>query len=316
MDLLDRQVMNGQKIAPAAIVALKQALTDLYWYKNDLRGFLSNTLRGSSALINVNWDDYKRNIVNAVVDSLCRRLDSGTDELLNLMYEVGRVDDFSHLERLEDGADKAKKARASVMALRKLTAGHETLLNERRAAEERRARALADAAAKSAVRERLDSLATEFRVLLVERDPQKRGYALERLIGALFDLFDMDPRASFRNIGEQIDGAFTFDGTDYLFEAKWQSQPVDPASLDSLRGKLSRKLDNTLGVFLSINGFSEGSVAITSAGRSTVLLMDGADLNAVLEGRIELPALLLRKRRHASETGNVYLRVEEIFRAC
>lgn len=33
---------------------------------------------------------------------------------------------------------------------------------------------------------------------------------------------------------------------------------------------------------------------------------------AVLEGRIDLVQLLLRKRREAAQTGNIYLRIHEI----
>ena len=132
------------------------------------------------------------------------------------------------------------------------------------------------------------------------------------MLKELFQLFDLDPKASFRIVGEQIDGAFSFEGTDYLLEAKWQQEPIGAAELDGMAGKLSRKLDNTLGLFLSINGYSEDAVKAHSSGRRLVLLMDGSDLMAVLEGRIDLVQLLLRKRRHASETGNIYLRIHEI----
>jgi hypothetical protein len=40
--------------------------------------------------------------------------------------------------------------------------------------------------------------------------------------------------------------------------------------------------------------------------------MDGADLMAVFEERIDFVSLLLRKKRHASQTGNIYLRIHEI----
>lgn len=99
-------------------------------------------------------------------------------------------------------------------------------------------------------------------------------------------MFDLDPKASFRNIGEQIDGAFTLHGTDYLFEAKWQNHLSAVSDLDFFSGKISRKLDNTLGLFLSISGFSEDAVRIHSSGRSTILLMDGMDLMAILENQI------------------------------
>ena len=131
-------------------------------------------------------------------------------------------------------------------------------------------------------------------------------------VKGLFDLFDLDPKASFKITGEQIDGAFSFEGTDYLLEAKWQSEPVPAKELDSLAGKLSRKLENTLGLFLSVNGFSEDAIKTHASGRRLIILMDGSDLMAVLEGRIDLVQLLLRKRRHAAETGNIYLRIHEI----
>jgi hypothetical protein len=40
--------------------------------------------------------------------------------------------------------------------------------------------------------------------------------------------------------------------------------------------------------------------------------MDGMDLMAVLDRRIALDDLLLRKRRHAAQTGEVYLRVSDV----
>ncbi|WP_132978630.1 hypothetical protein [Thiobaca trueperi] len=97
-----------------------------------------------------------------------------------------------------------------------------------------------------------------------------------------------------------------------MLEAKWQQSLVAANDLDGMAGKLSRKLENTLGLFLSINGFSEDAVTAHSSGRRLLILMDGSDLMAVLEGRIDLVQLLLRKRRKAAETGNIYLRIHEI----
>ena len=71
--------------------------------------------------------------------------------------------------------------------------------------------------------------------------------------------------------------------------------------------KVARKLDNTLGLFLSMSGFQDSTVEIHSRSRSVVILMDGGDLNAVVENRIPLPELLRRKRQHAARTGDVYV---------
>jgi hypothetical protein len=40
--------------------------------------------------------------------------------------------------------------------------------------------------------------------------------------------------------------------------------------------------------------------------------MDGSDIMAVLDGRIELPELLKRKRRHAAQTGEIYMRYQDM----
>ena len=304
--------MISKQIAPAAIIALKEALTNVYWYKADLRSFLSNTLSDPMILSGLNWDDYKRNIVRNLLDFLSRNQDKFQADLLRLMTEVARIDDFSHLVRLDDGEEKAGKARESVEALRKLTAAHEALYNDEKEKEERRQAAHEALLKTTAIRESLSELTQEYYQLLGAENPQKRGYRLEKMLRKLFEIFDLDPKASFRIVGEQIDGAFTFDGTDYLLEAKWQKEPVSADDLDSLGGKLARKLDNTLGLFISINGFSEDGVKAHSSGRRLTILMDGSDLMAVIEGRIDLVQLLLRKRRHASQTGSIYLRIHEI----
>jgi hypothetical protein len=304
--------MGKKVIAPAAIVALKEALSKIYWYKSDLRSFLTNCLSDPVILSRVNWNDYKRNIVAAVVDRLAANQDRFQADLLRLMSEVARIDDFPHLLQLDDGAEKAKQAKVAVAALRKLIVPHDDIRAEEEAAEARRKAAYERSLKNAGVKDKLEELTKEYFKLLTSDEPQKRGYLLEKVIRELFNLFDLDPKASFKIEGEQIDGAFTFDGTDYLLEAKWQQPPVAAKELDSFSGKLSRKLDNTLGLFLSINGFSEDAVKTHSSGRRVMMLMDGSDLMAVLEGRIDLIQLLIRKRRHASQTGNIYLRLHEM----
>ena len=228
------------------------------------------------------------------------------------MMEVSQVTDFSHLRRLEDGKSKAKEAAAAVEALRAQLTGHQNLKEDAEKAEERRKAAHEKVMQANAVQKRLEDFSAEYFQLVGSNELHQRGFSLEKVLKGLFDLFDLDPKASFKITGEQIDGAFSFEGTDYLLEAKWQSEPVPAKELDSLAGKLSRKLENTLGLFLSVNGFSEDAIKTHASGRRLIILMDGSDLMAVLEGRIDLVQLLLRKRRHAAETGNIYLRIHEI----
>ncbi len=104
------------------------------------------------------------------------------------MTEVARVDDFSHLERLEGGKEKATTARAAVQALRKLTAAHEALFDEQKRMEERRRKTREEMLRTTAVRTKLEELTKEYFKLLSSEDPQQRGYRLEKIIRALFEL--------------------------------------------------------------------------------------------------------------------------------
>lgn len=304
--------VTGKKIAPAALHALKEALALVYWYKSDLRSFLTQSMADPTILSRLNWQDYKRNIVGQLVDFLSRNEDVYQRQLLRLMTDVARIQDFSHLARLDDGQAKVDQARAAVEALQGQISGLEAFLEEEREVERRRQEAYERRVKTDAVQHALQELTQEYFDLLSSEDPQGRGYRLEKILRRLFEVFDLDPRASFRVMGEQIDGAFTFESTDYLLEAKWQKEPVRAADLDSLVGKLTRKLDNTLGLYLAINGYSEDGVRAHSSGRRLILLMNGSDIMAVLEGRIDLVQLLLRKRRAAAQTGNIYLKVHEI----
>jgi hypothetical protein len=306
--------MEGTKktISSVAINALSEALTNIYWYKSELRSFLTQSISDSTILAKLNWGDYKRNIISTLINFLAKHQDLYKNDLLRLMTEVCKMDDFSHLERLEDGVAKAKKAKQTVGALRKQIEGHSDLLNEQKEREERRREVYEKTLQIKNVQQQLEEIKKEFYVLVSSTDHQARGFKFERIIKDLFTLFDLDPKASFKIQGEQIDGAFTFEGNDYLFEGKWQQVPCGIQDLDAFSGKLSRKLDNTLGLFCSINGYSVDAVISHSTGRRLMILMDGSDLMAVLEGRIDLLQLLLRKRRHASQTGNIYLKIHEI----
>ena len=302
----------SKAVSSVAINALIEALTNIYWYKGELRSFIMNTINDPTILSKLNWSDYKRNIATQLVNFLVRNQSIYQNDLLSLMNEISRMEDFSHLERLDDGKQKVINAQKSVAALKKIMQPHLDITEEQKKIEERRQVAYEKQLKVQGVSKKLDELKKDMYQLIGLQDHQERGYKLEKIIRELFTLFDLDPKASFKIIGEQIDGAFTFENNDYLFEGKWQDERVGLVDLDSFQGKLSRKLDNTLGLLLSINGFSDDAVKGASSGRSMMILMDGSDLMAVLEGQIDLIQLLLRKRRFASQTGNIYLKIHEI----
>jgi len=302
----------AKRMSPAAVVALKDALCAVYWYKSDLRSFIHAAVSDPQILARLNWDNYKRQIVSDLVDHLCADQDRHLGDITRLCTQVAELRTFEHLRKLDGGEEKAKRAQQAVTQLRALVEPHATARDEEAAIKDRQSKAAEKLRANVAVRAKLEDLKGRYLKLVTSGDRQARGYDLERLLYDLFELFDLDPKASFRNMGEQIDGAFSLEGTDYLFEARWRDEPSDIGQLDGFAGKVTRKLENTLGVFLAINGYSQDAVTAFSRGRPNIVLMDGADLMVVLEERIDFVSLLLRKKRHAAQTGQIYLRVHEI----
>jgi hypothetical protein len=66
-----------------------------------------------------------------------------------------------------------------------------------------------------------------------------------------------------------------------------------------------------IGLFVAINDFTDGAIETHSRVGAAMILMGGEDLYAILEGRYALPEVLHRKRRHAFQTGDIYIRVRD-----
>lgn len=296
----------NKRLSPIAIQALQEALVQVYWYKQDLKRFLVAGLGGTALVNRVNWDNPKRQIVTDLMEILCSDQEKYLGELRFLMKEVSEFRDFSHLERLEDGKPKAAEARQAVRKLNELVQAHDKVVTEQKEVVERRREEAAKLDTRKALIQGLEELKRRYIALVIEKNTQKRGFDLEKVMYDLFRLFDLDPKASFRITGEQIDGAFTLQGLDYLFEAKWAGM-VAAKEMDVFASKVQRKLDNTLGLMLSVDGFQADGVEAHSKQRPVLLLMTGADLMAVFDGRIDFADLLVRKRRHASQTGRILI---------
>ena len=70
--------------------------------------------------------------------------------------------------------------------------------------------------------------------------------------------------------GRQIDGSLTVSGTTYLVELKFTAGPADANDIDSFYKKITSKADNTMGVMVSISGYS--SVAKQEASGERTLI--------------------------------------------
>jgi len=64
-----------KKFSPQAILALREALSVIYWKKDDLQEFLKLSIENNAILTTVNWSLTKREIVKEVVERMTNRLD-------------------------------------------------------------------------------------------------------------------------------------------------------------------------------------------------------------------------------------------------
>lgn len=146
-------------------------------------------------------------------------------------------------------------------------------------------------------------------------DPVRRGYLLQDLLNKTFNIFGIPASKSFtRNQnGEQIDGAFELGGWYYLVECRWRKKLANEREVDGLRGQVERSGEQTMGVFLSINGWSDNVPPLLKQNPTKrILLMDGNDIHGVLTGDLDLNELLRAKLEHLNLRGEPFIGIDEI----
>ncbi|MBI9068748.1 MAG: hypothetical protein JEZ09_15745 [Salinivirgaceae bacterium] len=300
--------INNKKISPQAIMALKEALSVIFWKKDELKDFIKLTLNNSAIVNTINWNGTKRESVKELVERMINRPDIYKEDLLNLLLAVTDFTDFPHLEFWDEDGTKREKAKTAVDKLRNQTKGYIQISKEQDESKKRRIETEKRIAKNKSLENELDDLKQKFNKIASNKNLQQRGYDLEKFLTELFLLYELDPKGSFKNYGEQIDGAFTFDGTDYLLEAKWKRQ-VDRGDLASFCYKVESKLKIAMGLLVTMDGLTPEAI---SPDFKSIIIMDGADINAIIENRVSLPDLLYKKRRKATESGNIYVRFHEL----
>lgn len=225
--------------------------------------------------------DHDDRLVASLVTALCRTaFADATPKGLEAIEALKR-------ERAEDGKAAAEK--------------REQHLREQEVARRERDRAgEAKTVRRLAFKERFLALWT------LPDNPQARGYALESLLNEFMEFEGLSPRGSFKIVGEQIDGSFTWSGHTSLVEAKWTTLPIDGSSFGAFEWKISGKTANTRGLFIAINGYSvQAMLALNGKGSLRFVCIDGAHLLRSFE--YGLAKLLEIVWRHADETGEAYL---------
>jgi hypothetical protein len=304
-----------KRISTEAYQALREALAVIVWNKRPFESYLRTALRDSPELLaGLPFAEPKRVVADHLVDRLIEREQKYRSVALTLMLEVASMETFTNIEMVKDQEDRElrlREAKRAVARLRDLTRNYAEALSEREriAADEEAQRGQREAQRKFA--DAIEELRQRFLALQTMTDRQQAGRELERLLTDFFVLYDMEPRLSYSLDREQIDGSLSYDTDDYIVEVRWRKEPVSRADADVFAAKVRRKGKNAVGLFISIEGFSQDALD-QYAEATPFLAMDGTDLYLTLDQRVRLDDLIKAKKRHANETGNCFLPASSI----
>jgi len=282
-----------KKISVQTLLALKEALATIFWTKKDLRQFVELTIENTLIVSTIDWNENtKFESVSQLIDRMAQRQDIYQNDILKLIQEASNFNDFSHLKRWDDYEIKITKAKEAVEKLRNQTKGYFEVVEELKNAE--KARATNQEKLKESInyQQRLEEFKQKFFEIAVNDNHQSRGHQFEKFLNEIFIFFDLDPKSSFKITGEQIDGSFTFDNTDYLLEAKWQKKLTNAQELYGFGGKIQGKFKNTCGLYISLDGYSTDCTKTENPSVKAIILIDGTDLMQVLDGRIKLTDII------------------------
>jgi hypothetical protein len=144
-------------------------------------------------------------------------------------------------------------------------------------------------------------------------DPQQRRFQFEKWIFELLEYENLSPNPSYHHKGEQIDGFFEFENRFFLLETKW-AEPISVADIYIFRAKIEGKLSGTLGVFISVNGYTQDTPEVLRYGKElNVILFDGTDIELALADNCSFRTILKAKLRCASQYGKAYCSYKSLF---
>jgi len=214
---------------------------------------------------------------------------------------------FPDLRNWEDSTQKIQDASKAVQELKaylkkqdeeiKYEREHEETQQRARVERERIQRSLTD---KTKLQQHLDAMHPNV-------GTQEGGYAFEDWFYQLLDYCEIPNRRPYKTDGRQIDGSLTHEGTTYLVELKFTKDQSGATDIDSLKAKVNKMADNTMGIMISISGYSSVAISEASGSKTTLIIMDASHLYLFLSGSMAFGEIISRVRRHASQTGEAYL---------
>jgi len=299
----------AKRLAASFVELVHEATLKSFWRRKALWRFLSHA--GIAEAFLSTWDssESKRDFLDRLFTKLPGQ-SKGQDLLLAMARDLAQQESFPDLNGWEDSERKIQEAKTAVVALRAALAKIDNQVQSEhdKAESRKRVRAIQEEAQRS--RESLESLARRLDELARRLGTQGAGYEFEDWFYDVMDFFEIVNRRPYVVNGRQIDGSITISGTTYLVELKFTEQASAP-DIDSLLKKVNDKADNTMGIMISMSGFTKTALSEASGPRTPLLLLDHRHLYLTLGGGMPFGDIVDRVRRHASQTGESFLAPEK-----
>lgn len=294
------------KITPRLIELVYEAALKSYWRRNALRKFLLASHISEGFVASWSNDESKRDLLDRLFPKL-QATDKGKAVIFQMARNLSEQSTFPDLRNWEDSQQKIQEAHKAVQELKLYLKQQDAEIKDERERREAQARAKAE-------RERIQRSTTDRVKLQQQLDAmhskvgtQAGGYEFEEWFYKLLDYCEVLNRKPYKSNGRQIDGSLTYEGTTYLVELKFTKEQSGATDIDSLKAKVNNMADNTMGIMVSIAGYSSVAISEASGSKTTIIILDASHLYLFLSGVMSIGEIIARVRRHASQTGEAYL---------
>lgn len=303
----------AEKLPSHFVELVQDALLKSYWRRKAFRNVLRRNGVAEAFLDGWAEDESKRQLLDRLIPAL-ERAERGHIVIKQLAVHLADQAAFPDLMGWADEKEKVSSAKAAVAALKIY------IQRERSKAEVEAARV---AIREEAARQRAEKVASQqdlakLQVKLTELHPQAGtqvgGYAFEKWFYDFVKFFDVDHRLPYKADERQIDESVTIEGTTYLVELKFTTNQTGIGDIDSFMAKVNNKADNTMGLFVSMAGYSSVAISQASKPRTPLLLLDSGHVFLALQGLWDFPEMVSRVRQHASQTSEAYLPANRLSR--
>jgi len=296
---------------PAHILELvADAALKSFWRRRALHDFLRRNGIAENFLATWTKEESKRDLLHRLFPRL-EKNPNGPSTIKQIANNLIEQTSFPDLEGWEDSAEKKKSARDAVTALQAYVSKRNESIEDAKSQSDARKRAAEMRAEKVRQRNDLDKLSLRLNELAGRVGDQDAGYEFQDWFFDLVTYFEIVARRPYITDGRQIDGSVTIDGTTYLLEMKFTREQADAPDIDVFFKKVYEKADNTMGLMVSMSGYSSVAIAEASKSRTPLLLIDYNHIYVILHNAMGLAEMVNRLRRHCSQTGKAHLHPQD-----